>query len=80
MHVSLRHDLDFAVVDAVVRSSLGEETHRFGGPVPADDVVRVGRLGVEVTAASGPLSVELQLTCGDVTSSNRYETLIRPQL
>jgi beta-mannosidase len=76
----LRHELDFAVVDAVVSSALGAETFRFGGPVPADEVVRVGRLRVEVTAASGPLSIELRMTCGDVTSTNRYETVVRPQL
>ena len=72
----LRHGLDFAVVDAVVGWAGGEQRWRFGGPIPADDVVKVGRIRLEVPVASGPLTLDLQLTSGDVTSHNRYSTTI----
>ena len=72
----LRHGLDFAVVDAVVGWAGGEQRWRFGGPIPADDVVKVGRIRLEVPVASGPLTLDLQLTSGDVTSHNRSTTTI----
>jgi beta-mannosidase len=72
----LRHGLDFAVVDATVGWAGGEQRWRFGGPIPADDVVKVGRIRLDVPVASGPLTLDLQLTSGDVTSKNHYTTTI----
>jgi beta-mannosidase len=72
----LRHGLDFAVVDAVVSSPAGEQRWRFGGAIPADDVVKVGRIRFDVTDERGPLALDLQLTSGDITSHNRYTTTI----
>lgn len=72
----LREPLDFAVVDAIASWSGGERRWRFGGPIPADDVVKVGRIRVEAPDASGALTLDLQLTSGDVTSQNHYATII----
>ncbi len=68
----LRDPIDFAVVDAVASWSGGNQRWRFGGPVPADEVVKVGRVRLEVPNAHGPLTLELKLTAGDVTSRNCY--------
>ena len=77
--ISDRRDaLDFAVVDAIVRSSWTEQTFRFGGPVPADDVANVGQLQFTVPDDLGPLTVELQLTYGGETGTNRYTSTIVP--
>ncbi len=38
----LRSDIDFAVVDATATWAGGTQRWRFGGPIPADDVVKVG--------------------------------------
>ena len=72
----LRTSLDFAVVDAVASWRGGEQRWRFGGPIPADDVVMVGRVRFDVPDTSGPIVLDLQLTAGDVTSHNRYTTTI----
>jgi beta-mannosidase len=72
----LRTPIDFAVVDAVITWPGGERHWRFGGPVGADDVVKVGRLRFEVPEAAGPIALDLQLTAGDVTSANRYTTTV----
>ncbi|HSP29817.1 MAG TPA: hypothetical protein VLN74_14785, partial [Ilumatobacteraceae bacterium] len=72
----LRTSLDFAVVDAVASWRGGEQRWRFGGPIPADDVVMVGRIHFDVPDTSGPIVLDLQLTAGTVTSHNRYTTTI----
>jgi len=72
----LRDALDFAVVDAIASWSGGEQRWRFGGPIPADDVVKVGRIRLDVPDAQGPITLDLQLTSGQVTSNNRYATTI----
>jgi beta-mannosidase len=72
----LRTPLDFAVVDAVASWRGGEQRWRFGGPVAADDVVMVGRLRLDVPDATGPITLDLRLTAGDVTSHNHYATTI----
>ncbi len=75
--VSDRRDpIDFAVVDAVASWRGGRQRWRFGGPVPADDVVKVGRIRLEVPNAHGRSRFELTLTAGDITSHNRYTTNI----
>jgi len=72
----LRTALDFAVVDAVVSWDGGEQRWRFGGPIPADDVVKVGRIRMSVPDATGPIALDLHLTSGETTSRNRYTTTI----
>ncbi len=72
----LREPLDFAVVDVVASWSGGEQRWRFGGAIPADDVVKVGRVRLEIPDASGPITLDLALTSGDVTNTNRYTTTI----
>jgi beta-mannosidase len=72
----LRDALDFAVVDAVASWPGGEQRWRFGGPIPADEVVKVGTVQLDTPDAIGPLSLDLRLTSGEVTSTNRYTTTI----
>jgi beta-mannosidase len=72
----LREALDFAVVDAVATWPGGERRWRFGGPVPADDVVKVGRVRFSAPDTPGAVSLGLTLTSGDVTSTNRYTTTV----
>ena len=55
----LREPLDFAVVDAVASWTGGEQRWRFGGPIPADEVVKVGRLRLDVPDADGPFTLDL---------------------
>ncbi len=38
--------------------------------------MKVGRIRMDVPAALGPITLDLQLTGGDVTSHNRYTTTI----
>ncbi len=74
----LREPLDFAVVDAVASWTGDEQRWRFGGPVPADDVVKVGRLHFEAPDALGELSLSFTLASGPITSDNRYTTTLTP--
>jgi len=74
----LRHEIDFAVVDAVATWTGGEQRWRFGGAVPADDVVKVGEIRFDVPEADGTLTVELAMTSGSVTSTNGYTATITP--
>jgi beta-mannosidase len=77
----LRRELAPAEVDAVVRWTGGEQRSRFAGEVPADEVVVVGRIELEVPDAPGDLAVELALRTGDgtddgVVGTNRYTSTI----
>jgi beta-mannosidase len=72
----LREPLDFAVVDATATWQGSIQRWRFGGPVAADEVVRVGRIRLAVPDVNGALTIDLRMTCGDVTSTNRYATTI----
>ena len=72
----LRMALDFAVVDAVASWDGGEQRWRFGGPIPADDVVKVGRIRLDTPDTTGTITLDLTLTSGNVTSHNRYTTTI----
>ncbi len=72
----LREPLDFAVVDAVASWSGGEQRWRFGGPIPADDVVKVGRIRLDTPDAIGAIILDLTLTSGNITSNNHYTTTI----
>jgi beta-mannosidase len=71
-----REEIDFAVVDAVATWAGGEQRWRFGGPVPSDDVVKVGQIDLIVPDTLGELAFELTMTAGDITSHNRYTTAV----
>lgn len=75
----LRHDLDFAVVD-VAAGRQGDPSAprrwRFGGPVPADDVVKVGELDLVVPPSDDPgehtLAIDVTLSAGEHHGHNHY--------
>jgi beta-mannosidase len=71
-----RESIDFAVVDATATWAGGHSAWRFGGPVPADEVVRVGRIELRAPSQLGDLAFDLTMTAGDVVSRNRYRTAI----
>jgi len=72
----LRDGIEFAVVDVVARWAGGEQRWRFGGSVDADEVIKVGRVDLVVPESVGPLTFKLQMTAGDLSSSNEYSTTI----
>jgi beta-mannosidase len=72
----LREGIDFAVVDVVAAWFGDEQRWRFGGPIPADDVVKVGSIRIEVPDTTGEIIIELRLTAGDTAAENRYTTTI----
>lgn len=76
----LQEGIEFAVVDVVAAWASGEQRWRFGGSVDADDVVKVGRVELKVPESLGPLTFELQMTAGDLSSSNQYNTTIAAPL
>ncbi len=72
----LRHDVDPAVIDIRAGWAGGERRWRFGGAVPADDCVRVGTLEFEIPQTLGALTLDLELTAGDITAKNHYATAV----
>ncbi len=72
----LRHEIDFAVVDATASWAGGERRWRFGGPIPADEVVGVGVVAMTVPDTLGELTIELTLVAGEIRSTNRYATAV----
>ena len=74
----LRTEIEFAVVDVVVAWPGGEERFRFGGPVPADEVILVGSVEVVVPPVDGELTIDLTMTAGDLESRNHYRATVVP--
>jgi hypothetical protein len=72
----LREPIEFAVVDATATWAGGSRAWRFGGPVPADEVVKVGRIEMRAPSQLGDLAFELSLKAGDLESHNRYRTAV----
>jgi beta-mannosidase len=72
----LREAIDFAVVDATATWAGGSRAWRFGGPIPADDVVKVGRIEMRAPSQLGNLAFELVMKAGDLESHNRYRTAV----
>ena len=72
----LRHALDGAEVEARLTWPGGERAWRWGGDVPADACVRVGRVEATVPDADGPLVLELRCRAGDEHADNRYDAPI----
>jgi len=72
----LRTSIDFAVVDATATWAGGEQRWRFGGPIPADDVVKVGAIDLVVPDTLGELAIELAMTAEPHRAANRYTTAV----
>jgi hypothetical protein len=72
----LREAIDFAVVDVTARWETGRRQWRFGGSIPADGVVKVGDVTLEVPDCRGALLIDLELAAGDVTATNAVSTVI----
>jgi hypothetical protein len=72
----LRVPIDFGVVDAVATWPSGEQRWRFGGSVAADDVVKVGRIRLDVPETLGLLTIDLTVTAGETTGANHYATTV----
>ena len=73
----LRAPIDFAVVDATASWAGGEQRWRFGGPIPADDVVKVGQIDLVVPDTLGELAIELDDDRrARTTPTNRYTTAV----
>jgi beta-mannosidase len=72
----LRAPIDFAVVDVVATWPSGAQQWRFGGSVAADDVVKVGAIGLDVPDTVGLLTMDLTVTAGEISGSNHYATTV----
>ncbi len=70
-----RAAIDFAVVDAVASWPGGERRWRFGGEVPADGVVKVGRVELAAPDVDAIVTLDLTLTAGELTANNHYSTV-----
>jgi beta-mannosidase len=73
-----RIDLDGAEVEARLSWPGGERTWRWGGDVPADSCVRVGRVVTDVPEGPGRLTLELACQAGSDHAENRYDARIDP--
>ena len=82
LDVHVVSDLHVPLVRASVSAELtwpgGHRAWHWGGEVPSDGCVRIGRIDTEVPGLPGNLVLDLTLTAGDVTATNRYQTVIRP--
>lgn len=81
LDVHLVNDLRVPIGDALVEATAiwasGRLRWTFGGPVEADDVVKVGTLAMTVPDTLGELAIELVAKDGDgVIVGNRYTTAV----
>ena len=76
----LRQEFDEAYVDAHVEWPGGSEDFRFGGAIPADEVVMVGTVLLDAPAVDGELTLDLALTAEGIESANHYRTVLAPLL
>ena len=67
-----------AAVTAELTWPGGHRAWHWGGEVPADSCVRIGTVDAEVPPVPGELVLDLTLTAGEVTATNRYKTVIAP--
>jgi beta-mannosidase len=74
----LRRGLEQAEVTARASWPGGGHGWRWRGDVPADACVRVGTARLVVPPAAGVLALDLDVVCGDLAVSNRYEARITP--
>jgi len=81
LDVHVVSDLHVPLARAAVTAELtwpgGHRAWHWGGEVTSDTVVRIGTVEAEVTGPSGNLVLDLTLTAGDVTATNRYQTVVR---
>ena len=82
LDVHVVSDLHVPLARAAVTAELswagGGQAWHWGGEGTADSVVRIGSVEATVPAVEGDLTLDLTLTAGDVTATNRYQTVIRP--
>jgi beta-mannosidase len=82
LDVHVVSDLRVPLVRAAVTAELtwpgGHRAWHWGGEVTADTCVRIGTVDAEVPDVPGDLTLDLTLTAGDVTATNRYTTVIQP--
>jgi beta-mannosidase len=72
----LREAVDPAVVEVTMKWPGGRRSWRFGGGIPADDCVRVGKINFEVPRTLGSLTIDLALTAGETAATNHYSTAV----
>ncbi len=72
----LRRRLSDAEVEARLAWPGGERSWRWGGDIPADACVRVGRVVARAPEGPGPLTLELSCRYGDEAADNRYDAAI----
>jgi beta-mannosidase len=81
LDVHVGSDLHVPLARAAVSAELswdgGGQAWHWGGEVTADSVVRIGTVEAEVPAVAGDLTLDLTLTAGDVTATNRSSTFVR---
>jgi len=80
LDVHVVSDLRVPLVRAAVTAELtwpgGHRAWHWGGEVGTDACVRIGRVDADVPPVPGELVLDLTLTAGDVTATNRYTTVI----
>ena len=72
----LRVPLARTAVTAELTWAGGHRAWHWGGEVGTHACVRIGRVDAEVPPVPGELVLDLTLTAGDVTATNRYTTVI----
>ena len=82
LDVHVVSDLRIPLVRAAVSAELtwpgGHQAWHWEGEVTADSCVRIGRVEAEVPDDAGEMVLDLTLTAGEVTATNRYTTVIAP--
>ena len=78
LHVvnDLRHEVDPAVIDVESRWPGGERRWRFGGAIGPDECVKVATIDLDVPETLGALTLDLRLTAGEITATNRYSSAV----
>jgi beta-mannosidase len=72
----LRTAVDPAIVDIEMKWAGGEHRWRFGGGAGPDECVKVGTIEFEVPDTLGALTLDLALTAGELTATNRYSSVV----
>ena len=84
LDVHVVSDLRIPLVRAAVSAELtwaeGHRAWHWEGEVTADSCVRIGRVETEVPDDAGEMVLDLTLTAGEVTATNRYTTRDRAMI
>jgi beta-mannosidase len=82
LEIHVVSDLHVPLVRTAVSAELswpdGHRAWHWEGEVPADSCVRIGRVEAALPEVAGELRLDLTLTAGDVTATNRYTTAVTP--